>query len=257
MIKNQAMIAEMHLKLALSRRATIRRSKLKGKQLKNIILTGPARSGKSILSRSLERDIGYIPFRMDSVGGYVRAYTDKAKRQKKINLIMESLLKDIPAGLCIEGSSTLRGENYNFVDGNVNEKFFRLIARSKDLNEAEKIEAFTLRHSQIDLVESLRISKENNALLVLVGSLEDPKAKAEGMRIHRETGKCWTSKYCTSEELYYLALDNYICSKRLLELSIEHKLLFIDLQSDDFERSIRRATKQVLDLQDIPYISKS
>lgn len=245
MIKNYLMIAEMHMKLASMRWLAKKQFNSMGASQKNIILTGPARSGKSILSRRLQAELGYIPFRMDSVGGYARAYSNRTKRRKKMNSIIELILRDIPAGLCVEGSTILRGENFNLVEGSYREKFFRVIARADYLTEDQKYNAFVARHSQIDLAECIRISRTHNAQVVLIGSLEDPNLKARGMLKYRASGKCWSSKYCTDDEIYYLALDNHLCSKRLYELSLIYDLPFIDMESENFEGSIKSAITNI------------
>jgi len=82
----------------------------------------------------------------------------------------------------------------------------------------------------------------------LIGSLEEPEVKAEGMLAHRASGKCWTSKYCNDAEVYYLALDNHLCSKRLHKLSKEKNILFINIKSTDFENSVKHGVKIISDL---------
>lgn len=245
MIKNLAMKAEMHIKFALLRHAAKAKFKSDGQALPNIILTGPARSGKSILSRRLASDLGYIAFRMDSVGGYAKAYTKRSERQDKMNWVVETLLNDIPNGLCIEGSTVLRGENYNLINGNMGEKFFRYIARSDALSEQQKYDAFIERHNEITLTEIIRMADIFHAKIVLVGSLEDPGIKAQGMLEHRAAGRCWSTAYCSDAEVYYLALDNHICSKRLKKLSEDHGLDFIDIDSKSFTNSIDLAVKKI------------
>lgn len=252
MLKNMVMKAEMHIKFALLRRSTRRRIQARGIQNQNIILTGPARSGKSILSRMLEDQIGYTPFRMDSVGGYAKAYTNPTTRREKMAAVMKQVLTDSPNGLCLEGSTVLRGENYNFTEGKTGEKFFRSIARDGTLTELQKHEAFVKRHNEIDLADCMKIAQAHHAQIVLIGSLEDPQVKAEGMLAHRAAGKCWSSGYCTDDEVYYLALDNHICSKRLHELSLQYNILFVNVSSKSFEESLRTATEKLTTLTMLP-----
>ena len=248
MLKDQTMKLEMKLKLAIMRQALKKRYKNNKNNNPNILLTGPARSGKSILSRRLETDLNYIPFRMDSIGGYAKAYADPEKRQQRMSSIITDLLTDFPNDLCIEGSTSLRGGNYNYMDNGSDEKFFRFIARSKDMTEQQKRDAFIMRHSEISLDSSLKIANDTGTKLVLIGSLEEPELKAEGMMKHRAAGKCWSSKYCTDLEVYYLALDNHICSQHLKALSIKHGLLFIDIKSSAFVNSVLSGVEKIRSL---------
>jgi len=71
------MIAEMYLKLAYLWYRTHRQVRKHRRQTPSLVLTGAARTGKSLLACRFCANHRYVRFGFDSVGGYVRAYHDR------------------------------------------------------------------------------------------------------------------------------------------------------------------------------------
>ncbi len=249
MANRHAMIAEMHLKLAYLWYRTHRQVSKHRPQTPSLVLTGAARTGKSLLASRFCANHPYVRFRFDSVGGYVRDYHDHDTRTRRTRAILSSLLARFRRGVCVEGSSALRFENYNAAgDGTDKTKFFVALARDTSLSEQEKLARLEERTSQIDLRFCTRLAKRYGVRVVLIGSLEEPEEKLQGMQKHRAAGKCWTSRYCSEEELYYLAWENHLCSRRLYDLSRQYGLPFINIASADFEGSLQRGEEMLCQL---------
>lgn len=241
MARRHAMIAKMHLKLAYLRYRTHRQVSKHRPHTPSLLVTGAARTGKSLLASRFCVNHSYVRFRFDSVDRYVRAYQDHDTRTRRMRAILASLLASFPSGICVEGSSALRFENDNTADdGTDKTKLFVALARNSSLSEQEKLARLEKRTSQIDLRFCTRLARRYGVQVVLIGSLEEPEEKLQGMRKHRADGKCWTSRHCSEEELYYLALVNHLCSRRLYDLSRQYKLPFVNIASADFEGSLQR-----------------
>lgn len=249
MANRYAMIAEMHLKLAYLWYRTHSQVSKYRLQTPSLLLTGAARTGKSLLASRFCANHPYVRFRFDSVGGYVRAYQDHYTRTRKTRAIFAWLLARFRHGVCVEGSSALRFEKHNIAgDGTDKTKYFVALARESSLSEQEKFARLEKRTSQIDLRFCTRLAKRYGVQVVLIGSLEKPEEKLQGMRKHRAAGKCWTSRHGSEEELYYLALENHLCSRRLYDISRQYGLPFVNITSADFEGSLQRGEEMLFHL---------
>ena len=179
----------------------------------NIVLTGVARIGKSVLAKKLSSAHGYVVITTDRLRNLFWDIADNDVRSKIRLRAYTKLLGSVSSGLLIEGDNLL-------------------------FNHQE--------HRSVSLDFSLvtKIRDQGLAKCFLVGcSRETWQRKLEEIDRYRKEHDCWTSDE-TAESRERLAREIVDNSIRL-RLAGKRGFTYIELTSDSFAESVSRGLEQI------------
>jgi tetratricopeptide (TPR) repeat protein len=179
----------------------------------NIILTGVARIGKSLLAKKLASALGYAVINTDKLRNVFWHIADNDLRARVRQRTYTKLLRFVPCGLLIEGDNLL-------------------------FNHQENCSV------SLDLSLVARIRDGGLAKCFLVGcSGETWQRKLQEIDRYRKEHDCWTSDE-TAESRERLAKEIVENSLRL-RLAGKQSFTYIELKSDSFADSVSRGLEQI------------
>lgn len=176
----------------------------------SVIITGYARSGKSLLAEKLAQAHGYHHIHLDML---TRLYYDIEDDQLRLYarlILLNSLLHRFPTGVVIEGDD--------------------LISRNRSRHRG-------MLPFSLATLEELQCG--HDIFAYVVGNANaSPEAKVESFRRFQETGRCWTSKRSHWNDLEARAREYISYNRELLILADRANIPFIEIDPADFEASL-------------------
>lgn len=180
------------------------------KGFSSAIITGYARSGKSLLATELARGHGYHHIGLDLFTRLYYNIKDDELRLYTRKALLNGLLRHFREGLIIEGDD--------------------LISRNRSRQQG--MLPFSLETLQA-------LCGETDVLCYVVGNATaSAEAKKEGFRRFRETGTCWTSKKTHWDDLETRAREYIDYNRQIYALANDAGIPFLEIDPTDFETSL-------------------
>lgn len=186
-------------------------------QRRSVVITGYARSGKTLLADRLERKYGFAHIELDSLKKAYYSIGDDRTRKSIREGLLHGLLSRFPSGVVLEGDDLIslnRGENGGMLP------FSLLLLRQ--LQEEHQVKCYVVGNAKATV-----------------------QHKEAGLRRFRDSGKCWTEKKPSWRDLESRARKHINHSRELLALADACNLRFLELDPARFHESLERAAIEI------------
>ncbi|KAB7738702.1 hypothetical protein F2P47_15685 [Parvibaculum sedimenti] len=184
---------------------------------KSCLITGRARTGKTIISTALARSHGFALISLDQLRDIYLQVEDASLRDEMRQLILDELFSRFPEGVIVEGDD--------------------LIYVNRDLgNDSSNL--------SLDFCGSLA-SRHKIKCFVVGNADAGVDAKVTALRNYQQTGKCWTVKSPRWKDLPARAVELIEDSQRLRAMAPAHDITYIEMNVIDFDLSVKNAAEKI------------
>lgn len=184
---------------------------------KSCLITGRARTGKTIISTALARSHGFALVSLDQLRDIYLQVKDASLRDEMRQFILDELFGLFPEGVIVEGDD--------------------LIYVNRDLgNDSNNL--------SLDFCGSL--ADRHKIKCFVVGNADaGVDAKATALRNYQQTGKCWTVDSPRWNDLPARAAELIEDSQRLRAMAPAHDITYIEMDVINFDLAVKNAAEKI------------